>query len=68
MSSTCADLANARSKLHAMGPKGSSAFIEMNKYLRLVRELGVKDSEGVAEYGSYVLKSFRSKLQEDEGV
>lgn len=38
----------------------------MMAYLRLLRELGVPDPEGVLEYGSAVLTKFPRQLSLDE--
>jgi hypothetical protein len=52
---TPADLAAARAKLITDTGKGILDTATRIKYLRLVRDLGVHDAEGVCEYGSYVL-------------
>lgn len=52
---TPADLAAARAKLIAQADQGILDAATRIQYLRLVRDLGVHDAEGVCEYGSYVL-------------
>lgn len=66
MASKLADLNAAREQLHALGAKGHKNLPCMVTYLRLVREVGVKEPEGVAEYGSAVLADFKSKLRQEE--
>jgi hypothetical protein len=66
--STPADLANARDELLRLGPTARHNPRAMITYLRLLRELGVRDHESVLEYGSALIAKFRRKLSADEGT
>jgi hypothetical protein len=63
---TPADLAAARAKLVSNSSTGKPDETIMIEFLRLVRELGVSDPEGVCEYGSYVLAKCRGHLSAGE--
>ena len=64
--STPTDFANAKAELKRLGPSAVKHCKPMMTYLRLLRELGVPDPEGVLEYGSAVLTKFPRKLGLDE--
>lgn len=64
--STPTDFANAKAELDRLGPSAVQHGRAMVTYLRLLRELGVTDTEGTLEYGSAVLTKFPRKLGLDE--
>ena len=63
---TPADLAAARKKLLGQAKSGTNDAGTMIQWLRLVRELQVQESEGVCEYGTYVLAKARGQLGAEE--
>jgi hypothetical protein len=46
--------------------KGVPSSEQLIKYLRLIRELKIRDSETVARFGSLLLKHHRAALGEEE--
>ncbi|KAL6751917.1 hypothetical protein V8C86DRAFT_3019753 [Haematococcus lacustris] len=44
----------------------SASAEQLSKFLRLVRELRIRDSEATAKYGGQLLSSYRSMLSEEE--
>lgn len=64
--STPTDFARAKTELKRLGPAAVKNCKSMMAYLRLLRELGVPDPEGVLEYGSAVLTKFPRQLSLDE--
>ncbi|GFH18524.1 TPR_REGION domain-containing protein [Haematococcus lacustris] len=44
----------------------SASAEQLSKFLRLVRELRIRDSEATAKYGGQLLSSYRSTLSEEE--
>lgn len=64
--STPTEFAKAKADLKKLGPSAVQNGHAMVTYLRLLRELGVTDTEGVLEYGSAVLTKFPGKLGMDE--
>jgi hypothetical protein len=63
---TPADLADARSKLLAQSSSGQADVATMIDYLKLRRDLGVHEPEGVCEYGTYVLAKGSSRLKTND--
>lgn len=64
--STPADFAKAKADLKRLGPSAVQNYRPMLTYTRLLRELGVTDSEGVLEYGSALITKFPRKLGWEE--
>ena len=63
---TPADLAELRSKLTQQNSTGVKDAKTMISYLKLRRDLGVHDAEGVCEYGTYVLAKAKRQLKTTE--
>jgi hypothetical protein len=64
--STPKEFAKAKEEIKRLGPSVYQHCRPMLTYLRLLRELGVTDPEGVLDYGSAVLTKFPGKLGMDE--
>ncbi|KAK9791594.1 hypothetical protein WJX73_009768 [Symbiochloris irregularis] len=61
---TLQHLEDIREIIQARGQRAS--FEDLQTYLRLVRELKVRDSEVVAEYGVLLLRKFKKQLSTEE--
>jgi len=46
--------------------KGLLPFRDLEEYLRLARDLNIRDSQTVARYGSVMLRNYKNQLNEDD--